>query len=425
MALIHFDLDAFFATAEVVRNPRLAGLPLAIAGTSPRSVVATASYEARAFGVHSGLSVHHARTLCPRLVLVPPDFAWYKTLSYEVLAQAIALCDIIEPLSLDEAYMGFATEHSYDDLVERATSLRATVRASLGLTLSVGIAPTRASSKLASDAAKPDGLVTVTPDQLTAFLFAQPLANFPGIGPATRDILEAHAITTPRELSLVDLDLLVRLLGAAHARHLQALVTGNDSNLVTPPTTQTSIGTERTLEVDVAPTQLVPAYDVIFAEAIARLHAHGMAASTITLKARTAAFRDLTRTAHLPSATNDPAALHVIYRQALTVLTAQLHEPVRLVGATFSGLATSSQLYLDFTAQPGALPSLARTPTPGSRVRHATFGPGTVAVSDVDVAIVRFDTPKRVRIIHDPRQHLVLIASTAPTVPRSNPSRQF
>lgn len=205
----HVDLDCFFAAAELLRRPELRGMAVAVGGTGRGGVVSTATYEARKFGVGSGMPMRRARSLCPGLVVVGVDMDWYKTLSMEVLVAVAAVADVVEPVSLDEAYLGFDAEVLGGvGVVALGEEIRSRVRARTGLTISFGAGMSRVVAKLASERAKPDGLVVVEPGTEWAFLASHALASLVGIGSAGLAKLERAGIGSVASLAGMDPDLL-------------------------------------------------------------------------------------------------------------------------------------------------------------------------------------------------------------------------
>jgi len=404
----HVDLDCFFAAAETVRRPELRGLCVAVGGAGPRGVIATASYEARHFGVRSAMRTSEALRRCPDLIVLDPDFAWYRELSFEVLATLVGYSTALEPASLDEAYLLFEPSITYDTLPALAKELRAEVRARTGLAASFGAGPSRGVAKLASDAAKPDGIRVVTPEQATRFLAEHRLSDLPGLGPSTVERLTSFGVTSVTNLAALDDDVATRFLGSSGI-HLRDLARGHDGTSVAPRSAPSSVGSEETLTQDLRTREeFVSAVDRISREALRRLARLAMGASGVTLKVRNAAFADTSRSVSVGPPTNDPRVL----RRALRTLCDPLFDQagaVRLVGVTFTGLSDSVQTRLDLEG-PSSGWSLQRAPRTGEPVRHATFGSGHVVVGDPDTAVVRF--LDRVRVIDDPKRHLTIEEST-------------
>ncbi|MGN6578735.1 MAG: DNA polymerase IV, partial [Bordetella sp.] len=199
--IVHVDMDAFYASVEQRDRPELRGQPVVVAWTGPRSVVCAASYEARRFGVHSAMSAARARRLCPQAVYVPPDFERYRAVSRQVRAIFSRHTDLIEPLSLDEAYLDVTVnKRGLSSATEVAQAIRAEIRDETGLTASAGVAPNKFLAKIASDWNKPDGLFVIKPARVQAFLHELPVRKVPGVGKVTQARLEELGIHTVGEL---------------------------------------------------------------------------------------------------------------------------------------------------------------------------------------------------------------------------------
>jgi DNA polymerase-4 len=352
------------------------------------------------------MSVTNARRLCKDLILIPPDFEWYRSLSLEVMAALTARSTVIEPVSFDEAYLAFDDSVDFANAAERARVMRADVLQRCGLVVSVGMAPTRTSAKLASGVAKPDGFVVVSPDELVDFLQSRELGDLPGLGPATLRRLEDVGVKTVSGLSAMSHANLSELLGVSQARYLTGIVTGTGGAAVSPPARQTSVSVEHTVDHDVTTakefTSLVREAGM---EATARMARLGLGARGVTLKVRTSDFSDISKSHQLMAPTSDSAAIMAALKTLLEPAFRRAGGRVRLVGVTLTGLAETIQLSLDFSDGEETKADLAPVPSAGARVTHHTYGLGTVAVSAPDAAIVRFDD-QRVRVIAEPREHL-------------------
>jgi DNA polymerase-4 len=407
----HADLDCFFAAAEILRRPELEHLPVAVAGPGSSSVVATANYPARAFGVHSAMSVSSARRLCKNLVVVEPDFAWYRSLSLEVMAAMTVCSTIIEPVSFDEAYLAFDELVTFDNAAHRAQRIRADVLARTGLVVSVGMAPTRTAAKLASGAAKPDGFVVITPEGLGAFLSERSLEDLPGLGPATLKRLDEAGVRTVDALIAMPVQDLRDLVGVSLATYLTGMVNGTGGTTVAPPARQTSVSTEHTIDHEVTSakefTALVREAAV---EATARLTSLGLGARGVTLKVRSADFTDVSKSHQMPAPTSDPAIIMAALRALLEPTFRRAGGRVRLIGVGLTGLTETIQLSFNFADPAAVAQNLDPVPVPGSRVRHRMYGLGTIALSAPDAAIVRFDD-EQVRVIATPRDYLTRVAT--------------
>lgn len=247
-------MDAFFASAEQASKPSLRGKAVVVGGLGPRGVVATASYEARVFGVHSAMPMAQARRLAPNAAYLVPRFGLYRGVSEQVMGLLRALSPLVEPLSLDEAFVDLeAGETAWDEGSARLAGekLRADIRAVTGLTGSVGLAASKMLAKIASEQAKPDGLVLIEPGTERALLGPMSVRTLPGVGPATGDHLRRAGITTVEELAEAGEDELVRLLGKAHGHGLHAMALAHDERPVVAERETKSVSVEDTYDVDI------------------------------------------------------------------------------------------------------------------------------------------------------------------------------
>jgi DNA polymerase-4 len=299
--ILHVDLDAFYASVEVLDNPALRGRPVLVGGTGPRGVVAAASYEARRFGVHSAMPMARARRLCPAAVVLPPRFEVYGRKSRTVHEIFAAFTPLIEPIALDEAFLDVTgAVRLLGTGAEIGAAIRARIRAGTGLTASVGVAPNKLLAKLASDDAKPDGMLVVEPGTELAFLHPHPVSRLWGVGPATLRRLARFGVETIGDLAALPEATLVDALGRAHGALLHALAQGRDDRPVEPDRETKSIGQEETFPRDVADREALRRAVLRMAERVgSRLRDHGLAGRTVTLKVRFPDFRTITRSATL------------------------------------------------------------------------------------------------------------------------------
>ena len=249
--ILHIDMDAFYASVEQRDNPELRGKPVVVGGApDQRGVVAAASYEARAFGVRSAIPMSRAVRLCPSLVIVRPDFQKYRQASQQVFALFRAVTPLVEPLSLDEAYLD-VTENAWGETlgVEVARRLKRSIRESTGLTASAGVAPNKFLAKIASGWQKPDGLTVIAPERVERFLQALPVDALWGVGPVTAKKLQAHGIARLVDVRAADLETLRGLVGSL-ADWLKDLAEGRDPRPVEPDRPSKSSGSECTYEHD-------------------------------------------------------------------------------------------------------------------------------------------------------------------------------
>ena len=297
--IIHIDMDAFYASVEQRDKPDLRGKPVIVAWQAKRSVVCAASYEARAFGVHSAMPAVKAERLCPGAIFVPPDFTRYRAVSHDVREIFKRHTDLIEPLSLDEAYLDVTenrTGLSTATLVAR--TIRDQIRQELNLTASAGVAPNKFLAKIASDWRKPDGLFVIQPDDVDAFLLPLPVGRLPGVGKVTGEKLAKLGVQTVGHLRALDLAALERNFGRYGLR-LHELARGVDnSNVVLDRPTQ-SISVEDTFERDVLLTDTEPMIRRLAEKLWSASRKEARIARTVVLKLKTSDFKILTRS-HTP-----------------------------------------------------------------------------------------------------------------------------
>jgi len=337
--ILHIDMDAFYASVEQRDNPELRGKPLAVGGRpDQRGVVAAASYEARAFGVYSAMSMAQAVRRCPSLLIVPPDFARYKAASNAVFAIFREVTPLVEPLSLDEAYLD-VTENVWNLPlgVDVARRIKQSIRDTMNLTASAGVAPNKFLAKIASGWKKPDGLTVIAPERVESFLQKLPVDALWGVGPVTAAKLRAASIARLVDVRTADADVLRRLVGS-YAETLRRLSFGEDDRAVEPNRERKSIGCEETYARDLS--EIEPIRREV--EALARhaaeiLVRNELFARTVVLKLRYATFQTITR-----SETREPATRSgdEIAARALVLLeiTAAGRQPVRLLGVSLHGL---------------------------------------------------------------------------------------
>ncbi|MGN6657294.1 MAG: DNA polymerase IV [Rhodanobacter sp.] len=294
--ILHIDMDAFYASVEQRDDPSLRGKPVAVAWRGARSVVCAASYEARVFGVRSAMPAVRAERLCPQLVFVPPDFARYKAVSRQIREIFARHTDLIEPLSLDEAYLDVtATKTALPSATATAEAIRAAIRAETALTASAGVAPNKFLAKIASDWNKPDGLWVIRPHQVLAFLTPLPVGRLPGVGKVMEGKLAALGIATVGELrdrAAVDLEQRFGRWG----RRLHELAHGIDEHPVQPERPTLQISAEDTFEHDLPLDELEPHIRRLADKAWSGYQREReRVARTVVLKLKTADFRTLTR----------------------------------------------------------------------------------------------------------------------------------
>ncbi|MEV5253974.1 DNA polymerase IV [Streptomyces werraensis] len=411
--ILHLDMDAFYASVEQASKPSLRGKAVIVGGLGPRGVVATASYEARVLGVHSAMPMSQARRLAPNAAYLVPRFALYRSISDQVMALLRALSPLVEPLSLDEAFVDLeAGGTAWDERSARlaGAKLRADIRAVTGLTGSVGLAASKMLAKIASEQAKPDGLVVIEPGTERAMLEPMPVRTLPGVGPATGDHLRRAGIHTVGEIAEAGEDELVRLLGKAHGHALYAMALARDDRPVVAERETKSVSVEDTYDVDIHDRVRVGLEVQRLADrCVRRLRGAGLSGRTIVLKVRRYDFSTLTRSETLRGPTDDPA----VVREAAARLLDSVDTTggVRLLGVGVSGLADYTQEDLFAQAAGGAGEEVAEgeesepAPEPrleapverrwpaGHDVRHTEYGHGWVQGSGLGRVTVRFETP--------------------------------
>jgi DNA polymerase IV len=339
LGILHADLDAFYASVEVRKDPALRGRPLLVGGTGGRGVVTSASYEARAFGCRNAMPMARARRLCPQAVAIPPDFAAYRRHSAEVMRIFQSVTPLVEPLALDEAFLDVrGARPLFGDAVAAARLLRARVREEVGLPLTVGVAGNKFLAKLASTRGKPDGLLVVPPGRALGFLHRLPVDALWGAGQATIDVLARYGLRTVGDVAATPRATLERALGPAAGAQLHDLAWARDDREVVPFEAAKSIGSEETFAADIDdPDQLAREVLRCCVRVGRRLREAGLAGRTVTLKLRFADFRTITRGRTRAVATDTDHELHEVAAELLARL--QLgRTAVRLVGVTVSNL---------------------------------------------------------------------------------------
>jgi len=341
-AILHVDMDAFYAAVEVLDDPSLRGKPVIVGGTPEgRGVVSAASYEAREFGVHSAMPAARAVKLCPHGVFLKPRGGRYSEISRQIQAIFHDYTPLVEPLSLDEAFLDVTgCRRLFGSAVEIGREIKRRIGEEIGLTASVGVAPNKFLAKLASDLEKPDGFVVMTDADAPARLAALPVGRLWGVGRVTARELERLGVRTVGDLKRTPREVLARRLGD-HVDHFLRLADGRDERPVVPVHEAKSIGHEVTFAEDIA--ALDELRDVLdhLAEKVAwRLRRHGLQARTVTLKARYADFATHTRSQTLPHATDSTTEIRAAARELLTERLGRRDRPLRLIGVTCSQLGS-------------------------------------------------------------------------------------
>ncbi|HEY6793387.1 MAG TPA: DNA polymerase IV [Kineosporiaceae bacterium] len=428
--ILHLDLDAFFSAVEQLHKPSLRGKPVIVGGTGGRGVVATASYEARAFGIGSAMPMAQARRLCPNAAYLAPRFAAYRAVSDVVMGVLRELSPLLEQVSIDEAYLDLepccpaATVEAVTTIAERT---RRRVRESTGLTASIGVGSSKLIAKIGSDLAKPDGLTVIPPGEEAAALALLPVGRLPWVGPATREALRRRNVSTIGDLAALELDEVVALLGRAHGTTLHQYALGIDPRPVVTAREAKSLSAEETFPVDLTdPRELDLHLQRMAERVVARLAAKGLHARTVTVKARRYDFATLTRSTTLDRPTASVCTLLGAARPLLAAIDSS--DGLRLLGFGISGLTDCAQLDLldalapqpdragpptqpltesltHSPAEPAAEPaepaddpgtrSRAGPPVwvPGADVRHPRYGAGWVQGGGLGRVTVRFEGP--------------------------------
>jgi DNA polymerase-4 len=346
LRVAHLDADAFYVAIELGRRPELRGKPVIVAGSGPRAVVTTASYEARRFGVGSAMPAARARRLCPQAVSIPPDFATYRAVSRRLMDIVRAQVDTVEVVGLDEAYLDLAGLHSPRAAMRR---LVVEVKQALGLSCSVGIGPNKLVAKVASDAEKPGGFVVLTRAQACERFASAPPAIVPGIGPKTAARLSHLGLTTLAALGAAPEQLLVERFGANHGRDLRRRARFEHHGVVGAPHKNVSESRERTFDRDLGDRrELEERLERLARELCDSLAAHGRSGRTIGIKVRLDDFTTVTRarTLALPTCDGD-----VVSATALELLRAYAPErPVRLLGVRVAGFSAGDTRQADVDA---------------------------------------------------------------------------
>ena len=345
--ILHVDLDAFFAAVEQRDRPELRGLPVIVGGGGPnqRGVVSAASYEARAFGVHSAMPLVTAGRLCPQGVFLAVDGRKYQAASRDVMAILRRFTPLVQPISIDEAFLDVTASRAlFGDGETIGRRIRQVIHDELGLTASVGVATTKLVAKIASDLRKPDGLVVVPPGGEAAFLAPLPISRLWGVGDKTATALRDFGVRTIGDLAALPSDAMVRRFGK-HGASLVERATGIDPDPVGGGDGAKSIGHEHTFDVDTPDREVVERTLLGMADGVAgRLRSSGLKAGTVTLKLRDSSFATITRQVGLapPSDLTEP-----IFEAALGLLRKELRgQRIRLVGVTASNFREREQLAL-------------------------------------------------------------------------------
>jgi len=337
--ILHADMDAFYASVELLGRPELRGTPVIVGGAGSRGVVLSASYEARRFGVHSAMPMMRARRLCPQATVLPPSFAAYSRVSAGVMAIFSSITPAVQPLALDEAFLDVSgARRRLGGAAAIGELVRARVVDEQGITCSVGVASTPFVAKLASTLCKPDGLLVVPGDDVVGFLHPLPVDALWGVGERTAEILVRLGLRTVGDVAHTPVATLRRALGPALGAHLHALAWGRDDRKVVAEEPAKSVGAEETFPRDVDDPAVIHRELLRLAERVAiRLRAAGRIGRTVTITVRFADFATLTRSRTLRDPTDVAQEIYTIARflyEALRLDRAR----IRLVGVRVEGL---------------------------------------------------------------------------------------
>jgi len=324
----HLDMDAFYVSVELMRRPELRGRPVVVAGTGPRAVVTTASYEARRYGVFSAIPAARARRLCPEATFIPPDFEAYRAMSKRVMDRVRAQVETVEVMGLDEAYLELTGLVAPRAAMRRLVS---EIKADTGLTASVGIGPNRLVAKVASDAEKPQGFVVLTREQACERFADAPPRLLPGIGPKTAERLESLGIATIARLAATPPDVLIERFGSRMGPYLIARASFEDDSPVSNERIAVSESRETTFDQDVADrAEQAAVLRRLTGQLCDGLAKHERRGRTIAIKVRLDDFTTVTRARTIPVATNDPAVVGDVACALLDEYAPP--RPVRLLG---------------------------------------------------------------------------------------------
>jgi DNA polymerase IV len=342
--ILHVDMDAFYASVEIRDRPELAGRPVIVGGTSGRSVVLSATYAARAFGVRSAMPMARAVRQCPQAVVIPPRHGLYSAVSREVMAVFRAVTPEVEPLASDEAFLDVSGAlRRLGQPAEIGQMIRAQIREQQGITCSVGIATTKFIAKLASVHCKPDGLLVIPADGVLDFLHPLPVAALWGVGERTAQSLARLGLRTVADIAHTPIGSLERELGRAAAAHLSALAAGRDERRVVPGAQEKSIGAEETFPSDVSDPEVIRRELLRLSGRTARgLRAAGCSARTVVVKLRLASFKTITRSRTLPEPTDVAQQIYAVACALYAAAGLDARARLRLVGVRATGLIPAS-----------------------------------------------------------------------------------
>ena len=337
-SILHVDMDAFYASVEVIKDPSLHGKPVVVGGQGGRGVVTSASYEAREFGVTSAMPMIRARRLCPHAVYLPNDPGSYAHYSRLIRDVFLSVTPLVEPLSLDEAFLDvsgsvklFGEPSEIGRLVKQRIG-------ELGLPCTVGVAPNKFLAKLASTVAKPDGFLVIPPEEVESFLHPLPITALWGVGQQTGEALRKLGLRSVGDVARLSRRTLERAVGDALGRHLHELANGRDDRAVIPDEPAKSVGSEETFPQDIDATEEVLRELLRLSDRTAgRLRAKGLCGRTVTIKVRFSNFKTITRSRTLAHEIDNPFEIYDIVRDLYLKLDPD-RPRIRLLGVSVSGV---------------------------------------------------------------------------------------
>ena len=344
--IIHIDMDAFFASVEQRDRPELRGLPVAVGHDGPRGVVSTASYEARRYGVRSAMAMAKAKRLCPQLVVVEGRHEAYKAVSQQVRAIFSDYTDLIEPLSIDEAFLDVTINKRGTELaVDIAREIRQRIRSELSLTASAGVSYNKFLAKIASDYRKPDGLTVIHPDRAADFIAGLKVEQFWGVGPRTAERMHYMGIFTGADLRKCSLGHLTEMFGKM-GRTYYDFARGIDLRPVETEYVRKSVGCEHTLETDISTRSavLIELYHTVL-ELVARVAKDGFEGRTRTLKVKYADFTQITRSITVQGLLQTKDEILPVAKRLLGMVDYSASRPIRLLGLAVSNPSPEAEMH--------------------------------------------------------------------------------
>lgn len=330
--ILHVDMDAFYASVEIRDDEKLQGIPVIVGGGSNRSVVLSATYEARALGVKAAMPMSQARRLAPKAIIVSPNFKLYAEISRQVMEVFHSFTPLVEPLSLDEAFLDVSGSRKLiGEPLTLAQKIRERIWYEQGITCSVGIASTKFVAKLASTAIKPNGILQVLPNDVISFLHPLPIGALWGVGAKTEELLQKLGIKKVADLAYLSEGILAKVIGSSMAEHLINLAWGRDERRVIAERSEKSISNEMTFAYDLGDTEEIEKYLYELGLKVSkRLKENDYLAGTISIKLRTGDFSTLTRSKTLLAPTNTAYEIYQITKALLA--QTKNRKPVRLLG---------------------------------------------------------------------------------------------